>query len=228
MLPLSLHRRCDYETEYSSKLGNGAIRQLLTRLENGDEVYREATRKFAFHIYEQFLEKHKKTIFVDKTPRYYYILEWLVENFPDAKYITLLRHPLDVYVSIRNTFFKSSDEAVAKSTRDHIVGPKKMVGFLKQKVKNRHIVRYEDLVKDPSATVEEICKFVGVEFEPGMINYGEHKHYNGFGCPKINKNKKPHADSVDKWKREINQRVRNKLISDIKPGIFKKMGYNYE
>jgi Sulfotransferase family len=37
-------------------------------------------------------------------------------------------------------------------------------------------IRYEDLTADPEAATREICKWLGLEWEPQMMNYREHDH----------------------------------------------------
>ena len=37
-------------------------------------------------------------------------------------------------------------------------------------------VRYEDLTEDPAAVTREICEFLGVDWEPSMLEYGEYDH----------------------------------------------------
>jgi len=38
-------------------------------------------------------------------------------------------------------------------------------------------VRYEDLCCDPASTLERICSFVGLAFEPTMLDFSQHKHH---------------------------------------------------
>lgn len=39
-----------------------------------------------------------------------------------------------------------------------------------------HLLRYEDLVADPGAELARACRFLGVEFEPGMLDPGHRQH----------------------------------------------------
>lgn len=39
-----------------------------------------------------------------------------------------------------------------------------------------HTLRYEDLVADPEGELRRLCAFLGLEFEPAMLRYGEHDH----------------------------------------------------
>ncbi|MDO0914262.1 hypothetical protein QQM39_26560 [Streptomyces sp. DT2A-34] len=35
-----------------------------------------------------------------------------------------------------------------------------------------HILRYEELTADPAARLRDICAFLELEYEPGMLDYG--------------------------------------------------------
>ena len=57
------------------------------------------------HILDLYREISKKNrnddfiYFLDKTPRYYWILNEIHELFPEAKYIYLTRNPINVFSS---------------------------------------------------------------------------------------------------------------------------------
>jgi len=70
----------------------------------GEDAYFQAVRQMTLNLYGGVLQNSGKRYFLDKTPRYYYILPELYRTFPEAKYILLLRNPLAILCSIFNTF----------------------------------------------------------------------------------------------------------------------------
>src|SRR5215469_10862031 len=69
-----------------------------------DGVRLDAVRAYATTAYNRRLEQEGKSIFVDKTPRYYHILPFLRRTFREAKWIWLQRNPLDVAASYKNSW----------------------------------------------------------------------------------------------------------------------------
>jgi hypothetical protein len=42
---------------------------------------------------------------------------------------------------------------------------------------NKTHVRYEELTTDPAGTVRRLCDFLGLPFEPAMLEYWAHEHH---------------------------------------------------
>lgn len=225
ILPLSIIRKHNYKVEYASDHSGTAINQFLNRIPNGDEIFKQACRQFVLYIYDKALKQVNKKIFIDKTPRYYYILDFLSNIFPDSKFIVLLRHPLDIFVSLRDTFYGGNNQMTLNQSGDSIIGAQKIAQFLDKKIKNRKIVRYEELVKSPFQIIKDLCLFLGVDYEDNMINYGDFKHNYGFGDPKIKKYKFPHSKSINQWKIKLPINIKNMIINHIGVDIIKKLGY---
>jgi hypothetical protein len=59
------------------------------------------------------------------------------------------------------------------------------------------LVRFEDLVRDPEATVRHLCARIGIGYEPGMLDVGQvnssHQSSVGGMRPGLN------SDAIDKW-----------------------------
>ena len=53
-------------------------------------------------------------------------------------------------------------------------------------------IRYEDLVNDPSATLQTICHFIGVDYEASMLDYDQTSTYS-----------KPSGDLVAQWRHKL-------------------------
>jgi Sulfotransferase family len=95
----------------------------------------------------------------------------ILECWPDARFIFLLRHPLAIA--------RSRQRARPQDSPDRNLA---MVLRYAQAVEAaRHelpglTVRYEDLAADPAAETRRACAFLGVEWEPRMLDYGRFDH----------------------------------------------------
>lgn len=105
----------------------------------------------------------------DKTPLVSYepgTLEDVLKVFPDAQFIHLVRDGCDVIASsLRYGFFTSLTTAANRWVR--VVQQSRR--FTEAHPERSMLVRYEDLVNSPEATVRSICQFLNVEFEAQML-----------------------------------------------------------
>jgi hypothetical protein len=112
-----------------------------------------------------------KSTLVEKTPRHAFMWQRIAGNWPDARFVFLLRHPaaiLDSWQRARSS--QNEQEAMASVTRYAT-----KVDEARRQL-NGHTVRYEDLVDDPVGETQRLCEYLGVPFEPGMLEYGRSDH----------------------------------------------------
>ncbi|MDH2425037.1 sulfotransferase [Sphaerisporangium sp. TRM90804] len=114
------------------------------------------------------LVKSGKQFIVDKTPANAFAFERIRACWPDARYVFLLRHP----ASIARSWHEASpdkrtpEEAAADALR-----------YMKAVEKARRAltgltVHYEELTADPERETRRVCEFLGLPWEPGMLDYG--------------------------------------------------------
>ena len=75
---------------------------ILKFANNGAKL--DAARAYALNIYNRILDDAGRDVLVDKTPRYYLILPFLKQLFPNAKFVWIRRNPLDVAASFKTTW----------------------------------------------------------------------------------------------------------------------------
>jgi hypothetical protein len=96
-------------------------------------------------------------------------LDKVLPACPEARLIWLVRDPRDVAVSSRHSLFSPFHPwFTARLWRRQ-----QEAGLCGQAVypKNFLLVRYEDLLTDPEATLRRVCGFLGEEFVPAMLNF---------------------------------------------------------
>lgn len=195
-------RRKGIKTEYNARWASTGVREFLDNYADGRETYLDGIRSFAETIYGRVLEKHGKTLFLDKTPRYTMIIDELVELFPDARYILLIRNPLAILKSELHTYIGDDWPQLAKFGPDLLDAPRRLVAARDRLGDAGFEIRYEDLVSEPEANVKVLCDFLDVTFSPAMLDYsGTPAPVGRMNDPVgVHRHTAPSVESLDKWK----------------------------
>ena len=204
---------------YDAVLGAESIQQFVQDLPHREQDYIDACRAYSDGLYHRMLEtKPGKRFFLDKTPAYALVLDFLARIYPAAKYVVLTRHPLAVFSSYAESFFNGDFQAAHEYNPILERYVPAIAKFLRQRpVPMCHIV-YEQLVTDPERWLKEMFAFIGVPHEPGAVEYGRHEETaKGLGDPiGVKQHSRPTTGSVDKWAIEIaSEPSRLKLCREI-------------
>ncbi len=116
------------------------------------------------------LRRSGKQIIVDKTPGNVFLWERLHYAWPKAKFIFLLRHPEGVVSSLHNRKGNTSTRAALEANALKYFKPLEKA----RTTLDGLTLRYEDLTAEPEKITREVCSFLNVEWEPGMLDYAEH------------------------------------------------------
>lgn len=184
-----------------------ALREFVDELPRKEDDLLDAYRAYTDTLYGRMLATAPdKSFFLDKTPAYALVTDFIARLYPNAHYIALTRHPMAILSSYANSFFEGDYEAAYRFNPilDRYVPA--IASFIRRgDVPTVHI-RYEDLVAQPEQGMERLFTFLGLPNEPEAVNYGEHKHIKkSFGDPKVDVNSRPTTRSVDKWAAELAQ-----------------------
>lgn len=89
---------------------------------------------------------------------------------PAARFILLVRDPRDVAVSSRRSIFSPFHPwFTARLWRGQQLEGVKLLESASQE--NVHLLRYEQLIESPEATVKALCCFLGESYEPAMLAF---------------------------------------------------------
>lgn len=191
---------------YDAILAAEAVRGFVAELPAGEQDYIDACRAYADTLYLRRLSTHPECrLFLDKTPAYALVLDFIARIYPDSRYVVLTRHPLAVFSSYAESFFDGDYQAAHRYNPILERYVPAVAAFLREKkVAVQHVV-YEQLVAEPAAHLEQIFAFLGVPDEPGAVEYGRHAHEEkGLGDPiGVKRHARPTTDSIDKWVLEI-------------------------
>ncbi len=112
---------------------------------------------------------------VDKRPDNWRYIGLLHGLFPAAKFIVMHRDPLDTCLSI---FFQQLDAEQLPYSTDlgdiahQLRSSRELLRHWKTVVPNQILeVQYEDLVNTPEHTLEEVCRFIDLAWDPRMLDF---------------------------------------------------------
>jgi Sulfotransferase family len=118
-------------------------------------------------LHHELMKSGKPTI-VEKTPSNAFVYQRIATCWPDARYLFLLRHPASIARSWHEAdpAKRNEEEAALDALRYMNAVERARKGL------PGHTVRYEALTEDPANTLQGICSFLGIDWEPGMLQYG--------------------------------------------------------
>jgi hypothetical protein len=119
------------------------------------------------------LQLSGKRFIVDKTPSNSFAFRRIQTAWPDARFLFLLRHPASIAASWVDA--SAGRRTPEEATKDAL----RYMRALERARSNLPglTVRYEDLTADPEKVTREICDFLEIDWEPGMLSYGESESY---------------------------------------------------
>jgi|GEM_PF-714243 hypothetical protein len=108
----------------------------------------------------------------DNEPSHVFNIPYFKELFPGSKFILMVRDPRDVYASFKVSWPGiRSAEGLALRWKKCLLDASSAASSLGDSSIKR--VRYEDLVTNPAAQLEEVCEFLRVEYDSSMLNFFE-------------------------------------------------------
>ncbi|MET8974932.1 sulfotransferase [Streptomyces sp. NPDC004539] len=150
------------EVGYGSSVSEYAMQNL--GLERGDLEHLLWDR-----VLHRELVRSGKDFIVEKTPGNVFCHERIRDSWPDARFLVLLRHPESIARS-----WHESDPAkrpYEKAVTD-VLRHVEAVDRARETLDDACTVRYEDITADPGRELRRLCRFLGLDYEPGMVDYG--------------------------------------------------------
>lgn len=132
----------------------------------------------------QIAKQHGKHIVVEQTPRNIFYAKRLLEIYVDSRLVELVRDPRAVLYSQRQRwkmrFLGAKNVPLRESLRVaanyHAITMSRLwveavqIGETLAQHSRVKRVRYEDLVSKPEETLNEVCSFLGIDWQPAMLH----------------------------------------------------------
>jgi len=216
---------------YSNLSLENATRSLLEQLPHGEDDYYRAIRALGDSLYESLARNGERYV-LDKTPRYYLIINDIVKIYPDAKFIFLFRNPLSVAASIVESFNRGR-LGDFRHKIDLYLGSRLLAEGYESIKDHSIVVHYEKLVVEPQHVLEKVCTYLDIPFHSGLVSsfaetpvgvFGDQ-----FGSAKFTALE---PGRMENWRRVFSttfrQRYLLKYLRDIGRGPIETFGYDFD
>ncbi|MFD2203308.1 sulfotransferase family protein [Shivajiella indica] len=168
-------------------------------------------------LFLNFCEKKHVKYLGDKTPEYLIHTELLFEEFPNSKYIHLVRDPRDYVLSMNKAWGKNIYLAATKWNEyiTNFQAKKKKLGA------NLIEIKYEDLISETEKTLKDICNFLEIDFNKNMLTPNKSVENKGdaIGQNKVKK---------DNFNKFLNQLSKSQILELEQIAFIGMQEYGYQ
>lgn len=190
---------------------------------------KEMGRKLADGIFRNYFMRHggnSSRTFVEKTPRHLFHVREILEMYPDAKIICMIRDGRDVCVSLQRAHEKGISWC-PRERRQQILfwkeAAERWLDYLADGGLRGSLltVRYEDLKASPEAGIRRMFEFAGLDAPSDLLKKMIQKHDVSL---LIGKTPAVHTGAVGQWKEAFSEED-HKLFRALCGDLPARMGY---
>ncbi|GAA0810189.1 hypothetical protein GCM10009111_00690 [Colwellia asteriadis] len=226
-----------YTSSYSVETCAKAIKSFTSNInqvadKNNSAHYQKLLENFVLSLY-QAASENNEDFFVDKTPRYYYIVNEIIKLLPHAKFIFLFRNPLQTYASVLTTWNNNNFFKLYRNKDDLYLAPKLLSSAYKNHQNQSIAINYDDLVTNTAVTLKQVFEYLNIaELAPEKLCLTEQKFApNEMGDPTGQyKYKEVSANSINNWQEIINNPVRKwymkRYLTHLGENVAQHYGYS--
>lgn len=158
-------------------------------------------------LLELFARAKGAEVMGEKTPAHVQHMTRLLDAFPDARFVNVVRDPRAVVNSrLRQSWTHNTAADNARFWVEAVQAARRQAPKLGGRLTT---VRYEDLVARPEAVLRSLCSFLGMDFEPAMLEYWR------YNTRLVNVAREPwKAGAVQPLQPELAERWRTELAAD--------------
>jgi hypothetical protein len=223
----------NYSYETSTKAINNFANNITEKAnKNKTDNYNTLIANFALSLYQACSENDEE-FFIDKTPRYYYIIDEIIKTFPKAKFIFLFRNPLQTYASVLNTWNKNSFYKLYRNRDDLYLAPKLLASAYEKHKSISLAINYDNLVNETNDTLKTIFDYLSVEqltaeeFDLSKNTFTKNEMGDIAGQDKY---PKVSTHSLNNWHSAVNNPIRKwylkRYLTKLGPHVESTYGYS--
>ncbi|HDH26695.1 MAG TPA: sulfotransferase [Actinobacteria bacterium] len=152
-------------------------------------------RQFVAYFYENYARSRDKARWADKSPTYVDHLDFLAELFPDARFVLVVRNPLDqIHSHTQGGRLRPErlDRYGTTAEDPRILGARYwnektllLLDFANRNPSRCQMIGYEELCEEPEAVSRRLFDFLGEPWQPQVLRFWEFDHDQGLEDSRI-------------------------------------------
>ncbi len=185
---------------YGHELATRAVMEFAENLPEGRATMVERIRQLVLGLYADAAGENAH-FFLDKTPAYSLICREIVEMFPEARFVWLVRHPLSVVASMTETF-ADGKWYIYRRLHELYLGLAELAACYEANQQIMIKLRYEDLLCNPDREMRRLFSYLGLSADeadwrrfPRVELHGRMKDPTG-----VNAYKTLSSEPLTKWR----------------------------
>lgn len=188
------------------------------------EAWRQACPRFDLAgVFEGLCRLHGRAsedgVWGDKSPGYIAHLGLLRALWPGCRLVHIVRDARDHVLSMRKAWGKDPVRAAVRWQRRVAAADAELASWGEDAL----TLRYEDLVRDPEASLRAACELVELDFRPGMLALARPSENLGDTAGRTS----VVASNVEKWRQEGDQELMLTVAGIAREGLV-RFGYPTE
>lgn len=188
--------------------------QLVKNYDKQDFTTKEILPYFIESFRKSFYPENKcPKIWIEKTTSTEVYALDLIEIFPNAKFIHIVRDPRDNWASLKSGWdkrYKDFNDDLQRLMHSLLERGKLCMEFAKYNLEiigeDRYkVIKYEEITKDLESFMHELAQFIGIDFDSNLLiptTFGYSWFGNNFDGIQ---NVRPSDVNVNRWKERINE-----------------------
>ncbi|CAG5079122.1 sulfotransferase family protein [Parvicella tangerina] len=179
-----------------------------------------------------YQEDKKPQVIVDKNPFYTANLDLLKAQFPEAKFVGMVRDVRDRLVSIKRNESKIFRNNILRSAKWSEFN-NEILRLKEQEPSKVFLLKYENLVTNPKETLESLCRFLDLDYEESMMTYhrnprmkveGESALIDGMNKMHEKSNNRIDPSKIGEWRDQLTL-TEQKDLTYFCGDVAKNLGY---
>lgn len=195
-------------------------------------------RRIVMELMDSYICAKDKSLWCEKTPSNVNNLKLLGRVFPDAKYICLYRNCMDVvhshieanregwYPDLVRYIHRNPENVIDAMVESWTDKTSQILEFEQANPENCFRLKYESLVLKPVETLGPLFEFLGVEWDPAILDtVFSTPHDGGFGDIKIKFSQKIMRNTIGKGSKLSRRAISSDLLDKMND-LLTKLGYS--
>jgi len=213
---VSLYKNLGFTGGYNQSYASINFLEYLSNVGMKVNDVKEEVRSLSFKLYN-LKALPNNHYFLDKTPRYYYIIEELIDLFPNAKFILLYRNPLSTIASILNYHWANNvpRKLSEKSKGDLITSYKNIIKLKSQSLSNVYFLKYEDVIANCKSELVNLFLFLNLKIDQVNEQYELNDNFKKtkfIDKKSVHKHSKVVSAYLNEWERIIDNSSKKSLV----------------